>query len=115
MLADKTLLSVTLAATFVSGSFVGYAAGKGPARMNQPVVDAATVYAPQLEELRLKGYDEAEMTEARQTYTTYFNGYAYWWGQFLDGHKANVDDIEDKREKRLETLELKFRERTGSK
>lgn len=114
MLADKTLLSVTLAATFASGACVGFAAKDTP-RGHPLTVDAATLYAPQLDELRIKGYGDAEMAEAGQVYADYFKGYAYWWDQFLDANKVNIDGIESKREKRLSALDETFRARTGRK
>jgi hypothetical protein len=115
MLADKTLLSVTLAATFASGAFVGFAArGDAAARRLAPT-DPAVVYAPQLAELERRGYDAAEMKEAREVYTDYLRAYEYQWNVFLDMETKNLDGVERKREKRLDALDLKFRERTGAK
>jgi hypothetical protein len=115
MLADKTLLSVTLAATFASGVFTGFAA-KGAARgAGVPSTDPAAVYAPQLADLQTQGYDGAEMTEARQAYSDYLKGYQTWWNAFLDAHRQNTDVLDVKLEKRLAALAAKHVERTGPK
>ena len=115
MLADRTLLSVTLAATFASGVVTGFAA-KGAARSTgAPPTDAAAIYAPQLEELQSSGYDASEMTEARQAYSDYLKGYQHWWNEFLEVNQKNCDLIEKKLEKRLDALAAKHRERTGAK
>jgi hypothetical protein len=115
MLADKTLLSVTLAATFASGVFTGFAA-KGAGRgAVAPPTDPSVVYAPQLADLQSQGYDAAEMTEARQAYSDYLKKYQYWWNQFLDAHDATCRDIDDKLDKRLGALAAKHTERTGPK
>ena len=115
MLADKTLLSVTLAAAFSSGMFVGFAA-KAPARgPGAPPMSADVIYAPQLAELEAKGYDEAEMAEARQAHADYLKGYQTWWDAFLDTHRANTDLIDAKLDKRLTALEARHLERTRAK
>jgi len=115
VLADKTLLSMTLAATFASGVFTGFAA-KGAARgAGAPPTDPAAIYAPQLADLQSQGYDAAEMTEARQAYSDYLKKYEYWWNQFLDAHESNVRDIDGKLEKRLAALSAKHAERAGPK
>lgn len=114
MLADKTLLSVTLAAAFASGTFVGFAA-RGGARAGVPPHDAAAIYAPQLTELKIEGYDDAEMTEAGQVYADYLKGYETWWNAFLDVNRAPLDKIEETREKRLAALAAKHVERTRAK
>jgi hypothetical protein len=113
MLADKTLLSVTLATTFASGAFVGYAA-KGQVH-GLPPADASAIYAPQLEELELRGYDPTEMVEARQAYDEYLKGCNYWWDEFLAAHQANIDVLNAKFDRHLAALDAKFRGRTGAK
>ena len=104
MLADKTLLSMTLAVTFTSGLAVGFAAkGARPARGGFSS-DPAVVCAPELQELKDKGYDDAELAEARQCYADYLNGYANWWTEFLDTYSKNLDLHDQKLQKRLEAL-----------
>lgn len=115
MLADKTLLSVTLAATFASGVFTGFAAQGAAKKDGVPPNDAAAIYAPQLAELEAKGYDAAEMKDAKQAYSDYLKKYQYWWNQFLDAHEANLRDIDGKLEKQLDALSAKHAERTGAK
>ena len=115
MLADKTLLSVTLAATFASGMFVGVAA-KGASRgAGAPPMSPDVIYAPQLADLAARGYDEAEMAEARQAHADYLKGYQTWWEAFLDAHRANTDLIDSKLDKRLAALEARHQERTRAK
>lgn len=114
MLADKTLLSVTLAATFASGTFVGFAARGNPGA-GVPPHDATAIYAPQLSELKVAGYDDAEMGEARQVYADYLKSYETWWNAFLDVNRAPLDKIEETREKRLAALASKHMERTRAK
>jgi hypothetical protein len=115
MLADKTLLSVTLAATFASGvvtGIAGHGAARGP---GAPPTDAAAIYAPQLAKLKAEGYDAAEMSEAQQAYSDYLKKYEYWWNQFLEAHDSNVRDIDAKLDKRLAALASRHAERVGPK
>ena len=61
MFADRTLLAVTLATTFVAGGMTG-----GVTRDLRPEAPfrpraAEHVYAPRLRALRDRGFDEAEM------------------------------------------------------
>jgi hypothetical protein len=115
MLADKTLLSVTLAATFASGCFVGLAARGGKGGAGVPPNDPAVIYAPQLEALEAEGYDEAEMAKARQVYAELYKGYEYWWNAFLDTHRANTDIIDKKFEKARDALQAEHKARVGAK
>lgn len=116
MLASKTLLTVTLAATFVSGSFVGFAArGAKSGGGGAPPTDPNVVYAAQLSELESKGYDESEMAEARRMYAEYWTGIDYWWRTFLDVHRANTDVLDNKFEKARAALEAKHKARIGAK
>ncbi len=115
MLADRTLLSVTLAATFASGLAVGVAVKGAGRAAGVPPTDAAAIYAPQLAELQSQGYDDAEMAEARGAYSDYMKGYKYWWNAFLDAHRQNTDVLDAKLEKRLAALAAKHAERTGAK
>ena len=114
MLADKTLLSVTLATTFVSGAFVGFAA-KGAGAAGVPPRDAAAIYAPQLAELAGRGYDENEMSEARVAYTAYLKDYEYWWNSFLDTHHASLDGVDKNLTDRLAALAARHAARSGAK
>ncbi len=112
MLADKTLLSVTLAATFTSGMFVGYAV-KDTRRA--PAADPAVIYAPQLAELAARGYDDAELAEARVVYTEYLGGYTKWWNVCLDTYRLNLDQVDAKKDKRLAELEARHAEKHRAK
>lgn len=116
MLADKTLLSVTLAATFTSGMFVGYAvkgARRGPAGV--PPTDPAVIYAPQLDALAARGYDDAELTEAKQVYAEYLKGYGKWVNEFIDMKPELFDQIDHKKDKRLAELDERHLARVGAK
>ena len=116
MLANKALLSVTLAATFGSGMVVGVAAGRGVGRgAGVPPSDPLVIYAPQLDELAAKGYDAGEMKDARQAYADYFTAYQYQWNQFLDMEEKNLRGIDEKWAKRLEDIERRHAARTGAK
>jgi hypothetical protein len=111
MLADKTLLSMTLAVTFSSGLAVGFAAkGARPARGGYST-DPAVVCAPELQAHAAKGYDAAELAEAKQCYADYLNGYATWWNEFLDTYSKNLDLHDQKLEKRLAALAERHAER----
>jgi hypothetical protein len=111
MLADKTLLSATLAVTFTSGMAVGFAAKSQRPAFVTHSTDPAVVCAPQLRELEAKGYDAAEMAEARRGYADYLKGYDYWWTNFLDMESKNLDILETRLEKRLDALAAKHAER----
>jgi len=115
MLADKTLLSMTLAVTFTSGLAVGFAAkGAQPARRGFST-DPAVVCAPELKDLKEKGYDDAEMTEAKQSYADWLAGYERMWNDFLDTFSKNLDIHDAKLDKRLEALSKRHAERAGTK
>ena len=115
MLADKTLFSMTLAVTFTSGLAVGFAAKGGRPAMAGIPTDPAVVYAPFLNDLRSRGYDDAEMSEALKCYADYHKGYSYWWTQFLEVQTKNLDLVDDKLEKRLDALAKRHAERAGTK
>lgn len=115
MLADKTLLSVTLAATFASGVGVGFAAKAPAPNSGFPPLTVSAIYGSRLAALSDEGYDDAEVAEARQAYTDYLKSYDLWWGEFLDLYRANTDIVDKKLEKRLEDLAARHRERTGAK
>ncbi len=111
MLADKTLLSITLAVTFTSGMAVGFAAkGSRPAFVTHST-DPSVVCARELHELEAKGYDAAEMTEATRCYADYLKGYDYWWTNFLDMESKNLDVLDGRLDKRLQALAAKHAER----
>jgi hypothetical protein len=115
MLADKTLLSMTLAVTFTSGLAVGFAAhGAQPARRGFST-DPAVVCAPELKELKDKGYDDGEMAEAKESYAVWLQGYERWWTEFLDVQSKNLDLHDKKLEKRLDALSKRHAERAGTK
>src|SRR5262245_59384588 len=115
MLADKTLLSMTLAVTFTSGLAVGFAAKSArPARRGSST-DPAVVCAPELQELKDKGYDDAEMAEAKQSYADWLKGYEYWWTEFLDNQRKNLDIHDKKLDKRLDALAARHAQRAGPK
>jgi len=113
MLADKTLLGATLVVTFLSGGTVGYLArdtqGSGPQR---PYA-VETVFAHQLAELDLQGYDEAELEDARGIYGDYLDEYQVWWDQFVESHVDNLDRIDSRMADSLQTLDERHRARTG--
>lgn len=112
MLADKTLLGATLVVTFLSGGTVGYLArdARGTAPPRPYAVE--TVFAHQLDELELRGYDEAELGEARVIYTDYLDRYHVWWDQFVESHVDNLDRIDAKMAESLEQLDARQRART---
>ncbi len=115
MLADKTLLSMTLAVTFTSGLAVGYAANGARPVAAVFSTDAAVVCAPQLQGLKDKGYDAAEMAEAKESYDVWLKGYERWWTEFLDMQSKNLDLHDKKLEKRLDALAARHAERAGAK
>ena len=115
MLADKTLLSVTLAATFVSGVAAGYAVKDNRRSAGAPPTDPAVIYAPQLEELAARGYDDAELSEARVAYAEYLKGYGKWVNEYIDMQRATFDQIDEKLEKKLADLDARHRARDGAK
>ncbi len=113
MLADKTLLGAALAVTFSAGTFLGYRAGLSRDEAPRPgTVDQ--VFAPQLREFERRGYDDAEMTAARQHYKAYLEGYDRWWREFLESHSSVLDPIDDALETNLEELEASFAKRTAA-
>jgi hypothetical protein len=115
MLADKTLLSVTLAATFTSGIFVGYAVKAARRGQGAPPTDPAVIYAPQLAELAARGYDDAELAVARATYADYLKGYAKWVNEYIDMRRETFDQIDEKLAKQLAELEARHGARVGAK
>jgi hypothetical protein len=115
MLADKTLLSVTLAATFTSGIFVGYAVKDARRGLGAPPTDPAVIYAPQLAELAARDYNDAELAEARAAYSDYLKGYDKWVNPFIDQHREVLDQVDVKKDKRLAELEARHRARIGAK
>ena len=111
MLADKTLLGATLVVTFLSGGTVGYLANDAQGGDAPAPYAVETVFANQLEELRVRGYDQAEIKEAHGLYADYLDEYQVWWDQFVESHVDNLDRIDDKLTKSLETLDERHRAR----
>jgi hypothetical protein len=111
MLADKTLLSVTLAVTFTSGLAVGFAAKKARPAAPADWKNTDVVCAKQLRDLEGAGYDASELAEAKQAYSDCLKGYDYWWTNFLDMESKNLDLLDAKLEKRLAALAAKHAER----
>ncbi len=114
MLADKTLLSATLFVTFVAGASVGYMA-RNSMQGGMPPRTPEAIYARQLDELHRKGYDDAEMAEARKAYSEYLESYERWWNDFLDVHRKNLDLVDEKLDKRLAELDARHVARTAPK
>ena len=114
MLADRTLLGVTLAATFAAGGMSGWAARdlRAEARFNPTA--AAQVYAPRIRELKERGYDDVELKEALTIHQDYLDAYQNWWNAFLVAHEKNVDQVDRRFETRLQALEQQFRLRTNA-
>lgn len=115
MLADRTLLGVTLAATFAAGGMSGWALREHRADQRFNPAVAAQVYAPQLRTLKDRGYDESEMKDALTIHQQYLDDYRTWWKAFLDAHAANLDQVDRTFETKLEGLEQQFRTRTGAR
>jgi hypothetical protein len=115
MLASKAVLSAAIGATFASGALVGYAVHGTRDMKTGLSTDPNVIYAPYIEKLEAQGYDAAEMAEVRRIYADYHEGYDRWWREFLDKYAPNLDTVETKREKALEALEKKHRERAGTK
>ena len=113
MHADKTLLAVTLATTFVAGGVTGWATRDLRAQAPFRPRAAEDVYAPRLAALRTRGFDEAEMKEAVKVHQAYLDGYDKWWQAFLDAHQSNLDQVDQRFEDQMDALEARFRERTG--
>ncbi|MCE9635911.1 MAG: hypothetical protein K8T90_09415 [Planctomycetes bacterium] len=112
MLADRTLLGVTLVATFAAGGMSGWAARDHRSGANFNPTVAAQVYAPRIRELKDRGYDENELKEALTIHQQYLDAYQNWWKAFLDAHSANLDQVDRTFETRLSGLEQQFRLRT---
>lgn len=111
MLADRTLLGITLVATFAAGGLSGWAArdrrGETPYRPTQ----AEYVYADRLAELRRRGYDDDEMREAVRLHQKYLDAYQRWWAAFLDAQADNFDEVDGSFERELADLETRFLKR----
>ena len=111
MPANKAVLGGTLFVTFMAGSFTGYAGGQAQTPQVRQTVEF--IYAAQFEQLEAKGYDDAEMAEARETYTKYLKGYRRIWDEVLESSSSMVDPIDDEFYKRMDALDVKHRNRTG--
>ncbi len=113
MLADKTLLGATLVVTFLSGGTVGYLARDAQGTAPQRPYAVETVFAHQLDQLELRGYDQTEIGEAREIYAGYLDEYHVWWDQFVESHVDNLDRIDEKMAESLEQLDARHRARKG--
>lgn len=113
MLAEKSLLSVTLAATFVAGSVTGYAARDVKGEPPFVPTRAEHVYARRLADLRHRGYDKEEMAEAIRIHQAYLDEYGGWWTKFLDGYRDSLSTVDTGFEQACAELDVKFRARTG--
>jgi uncharacterized membrane protein len=113
MLADRTLLAVTLVATFTAGSLTGWAARDRRAQAPYLPTAAEHVYAADLRALRDKGYDDAEMKEALRVHQQYLDAYQQWWRAFLDAHASNLDEVDRRFEAALGELKTRHDERAG--
>ena len=114
MFADRTLLAVTLATTFVAGGMTGWVTRD--LRPEAPFRPRAAehVYAPRLRALRDRGFDEAEMREAVKVHQTYLDGYDKWWQAFLDAHDSNLEQVDRRFQAQMDALEDRHGKRTGS-
>lgn len=111
MLADKTLLGGTLAVTFLSGSFAGFATSEMSDPQPVNPYSAVQVYRPELGKLRKAGYTEPELLEAQGLYQDHLDAYGEWWGTFLDTYSDNLQLIDNKLADRLELLDGRVQER----
>ena len=114
MLADKSLLAVTLAATFVAGSVSGYAVRdmRNPAPF-QPT-SAKSVYAKTFQGLRDRGYNDAELAAAMENHQAYLDAYGTWWTDFLDAHRDSLNAVDARFTRECDALEVRFRARNGT-
>lgn len=110
-MADRTLLSVTLATTFVAGGVTGYAARDLQPQAPFRPRSAEYVYAPRLRALEQRGYDAAEMADAVRIHQEYLDAYDRWWQAFLDSHDANLEQVDRRFANELDGLELRFKAR----
>ena len=113
MPADKTLLSVTLAATFAAGCFSGYAARDQRTEAPFQPKSAKYVYAKTFAELRTRGYDEQELADAVRIHQAYLDAYGTWWNEFLDAHRDNFAAVDAGFERERDALEARFQSRRG--
>ena len=113
MLADRTLLGLTLVATFAAGSLRGWAARDHRADIPYRPTQAEHVYADRLADLRRRGYNDDEMREAVRLHQKYLDAYQRWWAAFLEAQSANLDDVDGNFDRELAGLESRFQTRTG--
>ena len=114
MFADRGLLAVTLATTFVAGATAGWVTRD--LRPEAPFRPRAAehVYAPRLQALRDRGFDEAEMKEAVQVHQAYLDAYDRWWQAFLDAHDSNLEQVDRRFQEQMDALEARHLERSRS-
>lgn len=104
MLAEKSVLGITLAATFAAGGVTGFAVRDTRAERPYRADRAEDVFAGGLRELRAAGYSDAEMAEALRLHQDYLDGYTRWWRSFLDSHATVLDREDEQFEKALKEL-----------
>lgn len=114
MLADRTLLAVTLATTFAAGTITGWTTRDRRAPAPFRPTAAEHVYAADLLALRTKGYDDAEMAEALRVHQQYLDAYGRWWDEFLNAHAKNLDAVDDRFAAQLATLAARHEARAAA-
>jgi predicted outer membrane protein len=113
MLTHKSLLGVTLTATFAAGGLTTLAVRDARPQAPYLPTNAEHVYAKDLRVLRDRGFDEAEMKEAVRVHQQYLDAYQEWWRAFLDAHASNLDEVDRKFESALADLKRRHDEKTG--
>ena len=107
MLADRTLLGLTLTVTFAAGGAAGWSAGARRSDAPPNPLDARQVYARQLAALRDRGYDEAALAEALEVHQRYLDAYQSWWQRFCEDHAPNLDAVDRRFETDLRELDAR--------
>ena len=115
MLADRTLLGVTLAASFVAGGTAGWAARGREADIVYRPTDARSVYSQELRTLRDRGYDETEMNEAVRQCQAYLDAYHAKWDEFCGVYDKSLLVLDDHHRTEMADLEMRFRQRRAAK
>ncbi|MCG3133771.1 MAG: hypothetical protein HMLKMBBP_01023 [Planctomycetes bacterium] len=113
MLAEKSLLSMTLAAAFAAGGVTGFAVRDTRAERPYRPDRAEDVFAARLAEFRAAGFDASEMSEALRMHQAYLDGYSRWWRDFLEAHKTVLEREDDRFEAEVRALEARVAARTG--
>jgi hypothetical protein len=92
------------------GAAVQKAAGAPPGSPR----GAEAIIAPQLQELRARGYADEEIAEARKAYSKYFDRYEYVWNEFLKASPATFDKLDDDLERQLAAIEARHQAAKGA-